>query len=81
MSSSRFLTGCCEKNLIEGENGRKWGSLPEPQGKRPIIGRTLAKYTVRRYASYFVPPAEIMIMHLMNLNAIRAYSFFILRGH
>jgi len=42
---SWFLTGCCEKNLIEEEMGGKGGSLPLPQGKRPVIGRKLARST------------------------------------
>jgi len=43
MSCSRFLAGCCEKNLIEGEIGGKGGSLPQPQGKRPFNNREKAR--------------------------------------
>jgi len=50
MSSSRFLIGCCEKNLIEGEIGEKRGKVyPSLRGRG--LGRKLARSTVRRTTS------------------------------
>jgi len=52
MSSSRFLTGSCEKKMSSrGKLGEKGCSLHYPQGKRPIIGRKLARSTVNRTTS------------------------------
>jgi len=48
MLSSWFLTGCCEIISSKGKLGEKRGSLPLPQRKRPILGRKLARSTVRR---------------------------------
>jgi len=33
MSSSRFLTDCCEKNLVEGETGGKRGKFALASGE------------------------------------------------
>jgi len=48
MSSSRFLTGCCEKNPHRGENWGKREKFALASGEEANnIGRKLARSTVR----------------------------------
>jgi len=56
-SSSKVAVG--KKISSRGKLRGKGGNLPKPQGKMPIIGRKLARSTVRRTTSIRVFEREL----------------------
>jgi len=61
---------------------RRKNKFPNASNRRLRSLRSLSQlWLLWVTAITFSTPAVVMIMQLMNLSAIRAYSFFILRGH